>query len=76
MFSDIARMRGAVLGLLANKKRIHGEMDEGQKRVLALVAGILVARHLKTPEYLRDSRPGPKAESLIASSVQWGPIES
>ena len=27
-------------------------MDEGRKRVLAIVAGILVARHLKTPEDL------------------------
>jgi hypothetical protein len=25
-------------------------MDEGRKRVLAIVAGILVARHLKTKE--------------------------
>jgi hypothetical protein len=32
-------------------------MDEGRKRVLAIVAGILVARHLKTPEDLGDSRP-------------------
>jgi hypothetical protein len=46
-------------------------MDEGRKRVLAIVAGILVARHLKTPEDLRDSRPSPRTESLIASAVQW-----
>ena len=46
-------------------------MDEGRKRVLAIVAGILVARHLKTPEDLRESRPSPRTESLIASAVQW-----
>ncbi len=46
-------------------------MDEGRKRVLAIVAGILVARHLKNPEDLRDSRPSPRTESLIASAVQW-----
>jgi hypothetical protein len=40
-------------------------MDEGRKRVLAIVAGILVARHLKTPEDLGDSRPSP------ANGVQW-----
>jgi hypothetical protein len=34
-------------------------MDEGRKRVLAIVAGILVARHLKTPEDLGESRPKP-----------------
>jgi hypothetical protein len=46
-------------------------MDEGRKRVLAIVAGILVARHLKNPEDLNDSRPSPRTESLIASAVQW-----
>jgi len=46
-------------------------MDEGRKRVLAIVAGILVARHLKTTEDLFDSRPSPRTESLIASAVQW-----
>ena len=46
-------------------------MDEGRKRVLAIVAGILVARHLKNPEDLHESRPSPKTESLIASAVQW-----
>jgi len=41
------------------------------ERVLAIVAGILVARHLKTTEDLSDSRPSPRTESLIASAVQW-----
>jgi len=45
-------------------------MDEGRKRVLAIVAGIL-ARHLKTPEDLGDSRPSPRTEYLISSAVQW-----
>jgi hypothetical protein len=39
--------------------------------VLAIVAGILVARHLKTPEDLGDSRPSPRTEHLISSAVQW-----
>jgi hypothetical protein len=43
----------------------------GRKRVLAIVAGILVARHLKNPEDLHESRPSPRTESLIASAVQW-----
>lgn len=46
-------------------------MDEGRKRVLAIVAGILVARHLKTPEDLGESRPSTRTECLIASAVQW-----
>ena len=39
-------------------------MEEGRKRVLGIIAGILVARHLKSAEDLQD-------ESLIASAVQW-----
>jgi len=46
-------------------------MEEGRKRVLGIIAGILVARHLKTPEDLRDSLPSPRTESLVASAVQW-----
>lgn len=45
-------------------------MEEGRKRVLAIVAGILVARHLKNSEDLHDSRPSPRTESLIGSAVQ------
>jgi hypothetical protein len=46
-------------------------MDEGRKRVLAIAAGIPVARHLKNPEDLQDSRPSPRTESLVAAAVQW-----
>ena len=46
-------------------------MDEGRKRVLAIIAGVLIARHLKNPEDLRDSRPSPRTESLVACAVQW-----
>jgi hypothetical protein len=46
-------------------------MDEGRKRVLAIVAGILVARHLKTTEDLFDSKSSPRTESLVAAAVQW-----
>src|SRR5271157_1712330 len=46
-------------------------MDEGRKRVLAIVAGILVARHLKTTEDLLDSKSSPRSESLVAAAVQW-----
>jgi hypothetical protein len=46
-------------------------MDEGRKRVIGIMAAILVTRHLKTTEDLNDSRPSPRTESLIASAVQW-----
>jgi hypothetical protein len=47
-------------------------MDEGRKRVLAIVAGILVARHLKTPEDLGESRPSPRTECLIRIRCAMG----
>ncbi len=47
------------------------EVDEGRKRVLGIMASILVARHLKTTEDLHDSRPNPRTESLVGSAVQW-----
>jgi hypothetical protein len=46
-------------------------MEEGRKRALGIMASILVSRHLKTTEDLRDSRPSPRTESLVASAVQW-----
>jgi hypothetical protein len=45
-------------------------MDEGRKRVLAIVAGILVAQHLKMDD-LSDSRPSPRTQSIISSAVAW-----
>jgi len=46
-------------------------VEEGRKRVVAIIAGILVARHIKNLEDLREARPSPRTESLIASAVQW-----
>jgi hypothetical protein len=42
-----------------------------RKRALAILAGILVARHLKTTEDLFDSRSSPRTESLVAAAFQW-----
>ena len=47
------------------------EMEEGRKRVLGIMASILVARHLKTTEDLHASRASPRTESLVGSAVQW-----
>jgi hypothetical protein len=46
-------------------------MEEGRKRVLGIIAGILVARHLKTTDDLFDSKSSPRTESLVAAAVQW-----
>ena len=46
-------------------------MDEGRKRVLGIIAGILVVRHLKTTENLFDTRDSPRTRSMVAAAVQW-----
>jgi hypothetical protein len=46
-------------------------MDENRKRVLGIIAGILVAPHLKNSEDINNTRPSPQSESLVASAVQW-----
>ena len=46
--------------------------DEGRKRVIAIVAGILVARHFKTPEDLFGTPSGsPRSDKMIGAAVQW-----
>ncbi|MDP9160556.1 MAG: hypothetical protein M3O09_10085 [Acidobacteriota bacterium] len=46
-------------------------MDEGRKRVLAIIAGILVARPLQTADDLFNSKGSPRTENMVASAVQW-----
>jgi len=46
-------------------------MDEEGKRVLGIIAGILVARHLRTTDDLFDSRESPRTKSLVVAAVQW-----
>jgi hypothetical protein len=50
-------------------------MDEGRKRVLAIVAGILVARHLNTADDLFGGPQGsPRTDAMVAAAVQWADI--
>ena len=47
-------------------------MDEARKRVLAIVAGIIVARHLKTADDLFGGPQGsPRTDKMITAAVQW-----
>ena len=50
---------------LANIKRkcYHAWVDEGRKRVLGIIACILVARHLKSADELLDNRSSPPTEA-------------
>jgi hypothetical protein len=54
------------------RKCHHARTDEGRKRVLGIIAGILVARHLKTTDDLFETRSSPRAEAMVASTVQLG----
>jgi len=46
-------------------------MDEGRKRVIGIIAGILVARHLRTTEDLFNTGSSPLTDGMIAAAVQW-----
>ena len=46
-------------------------MDEGRKRVVGIIAGILVARHLKTTEDLFNTGDSPRTDGMVAAAVQW-----
>jgi hypothetical protein len=56
-------------------------MDEGRKRVLAIVAGILVARHLKTTDDLFDCRSSRLTLFISRESIKrmskkdWNTVE-
>jgi hypothetical protein len=44
---------------------------KGRKRVLAIVAGILVARSEDGARIFLDNKPSPRTESMVAAAVQW-----
>jgi hypothetical protein len=47
-------------------------MEEGRKRVLAIIAGIIVARHLDTAgDLFGGSQGSPRTDKMIAASIQW-----
>jgi hypothetical protein len=52
-------------------KAHDSRMDEGRKRVIGIIAGILVARHLKNTDDLFDSKGSPRTEAMVAAAVQW-----
>jgi hypothetical protein len=47
-------------------------MDEGRKRVVAIIAGIIVARHLDTADDLFGGLQGsPRTDRMVAAAIQW-----
>jgi hypothetical protein len=41
------------------------------RRVIGIIAGILVARHLKAADDLFNSRESPRTDGMVAAAVQW-----
>jgi hypothetical protein len=59
---------------MANKWRswYTARMDEGRKRVVAIIAGIIVARHLDTADDLFGGPQGsPRTDKMVAAAIQW-----
>lgn len=48
-------------------------MDEGRKRVIGIMAAILVTKHFKTPEDLFGTaqNDSPRSDKMVAAAVQW-----
>jgi hypothetical protein len=47
-------------------------MDEGRKRVIAIMAAILASLHMQSADDLFGTPQGsPRTDKLISASVQW-----
>ncbi len=59
---------------MANTRRkvYDAEMDEGRKRVIGIIAGIIMARNLDRADDLFGGPQGsPRTDKMIAAAVQW-----
>jgi hypothetical protein len=54
------------------RKVYYARMDEGRKRVIAIIAGIIMARNLDRADDLFGGPQGsPRTDKMIAAAVQW-----
>lgn len=78
--SQIGAQSGEKKSLAISPRRTKNEnvplplVDEGRKRVLGIIAGILIARHLKTTEDLFDGRPSPRTEAMVRKTLAPGSL--
>jgi hypothetical protein len=50
-------------------------MDEGRKRVIGIIAGIIMARNLDVADDLFGGPQGsPRTDKMIAAAVQWATL--
>ena len=50
----------------------YAQMDEGRKRVIGIIAGILVPNHMDVAVDLFGGPQGsPRTDKMVAASIQW-----
>jgi hypothetical protein len=50
-------------------------MDEGRKRVIGIIAGILLSHHMPVADDLFGGPQGsPRTDRIIAASIQWAEL--
>jgi hypothetical protein len=60
--------------MIANigRKAYYARVDEGRKRVIVIIAGIIMARNLDRADNLFGGPQGsPRTDKMIAAAVQW-----
>jgi hypothetical protein len=63
--------------VVANKRRkcYAFHMDEGRKRVIGIIAGILMSRNLDRADDLFGGPQGsPRTDKMIAAAIQWAEL--
>ena len=57
------------------RKLYDAGMDEARKRVIGIIAGILVAKHMDVADDLFGGPQGsPRTDKMIAAAVQWATL--
>ena len=69
---ETAHRRAAQIHSDEKAKGILCPMDEGRKRVIGIIAGIIMARNLDRADDLFGGPQGsPRTDKMIAAAVQW-----
>jgi hypothetical protein len=57
------------------RKVYYARVDEGRKRVIGIIAGIIMARNLDRADDLFGGPQGsPRTDKMIAAAVQWATL--
>ena len=74
-FSYLLSSRVPILMANIGRKVYYAPVDEGRKRVIGIIAGIIMARNLDRADDLFGGPQGsPRTDKLIAAAVQWAEL--